>query len=414
MRALSRALLTTSTFPSGESDKVTARFVLDLATHLAAHLRVVVLAPAAPGTRSREQWGDVTVLRYRYFAPARLQVITGGEGVLATLRANRLARAQLPLLVAAQWAVLPGIVRRERIDLVNTHWIVPQGLNAAVWRRVFRLPHVTTAHGADVAFLARSRVGGPLTRFIFSQTDYLIADSEHLAVEVERRLGRPVPHRAIPMGMSQALFRPDGSSLRLRHADDERVVLFVGKLVPKKGVNVLLEAAARLKAMGRRVRVVVIGGGPLEESIRQSLFQLDLIDRVDLKGWVRNDQLPSYYRAADVVCVPSVRDHHGETEGTPVVLQEALGAGAIVVASDISGIPEVVRDGDNGWIVPPSDANALARALMTALDMDDPSRQAMQQAARRTALGHSWERVAEHYLEAFGEAASRYHGNERR
>jgi glycosyltransferase involved in cell wall biosynthesis len=253
-----------------------------------------------------------------------------------------------------------------------------------------------------------------LSRFIFSRTDYLIAASEHLALEVERQLGRPVPHRAIPMGMSQALFRPDGSSLRLRHADDERVVLFVGKLVPKKGLNVLLQAAAQLKARGRRIRVVVIGGGPLEESIRQSLLQFDLIDRVDLKGWVRNDQLPPYYRGADVVCVPSVRDQHGETEGTPVVLQEALGAGAIVVASHISGIPDVVRDGDNGWIVPPGDPKALARALTTALDMDNPSRQAMQQAARRTALGHSWERVAERYLEAFREAASLYYRNERR
>ena len=126
---------------------------------------------------------------------------------------TRLARAQLPLFIAAQWAVLPGIVRRERVDLVNAHWIVPQGLNAAVWRRAFGLPDVTTAHGADVAFLARSRVRGPLTRLIFSQTDYLIGDSEHLALEVERRFGRPVLHRAIPLGMSQALFRPDGGGV---------------------------------------------------------------------------------------------------------------------------------------------------------------------------------------------------------
>jgi colanic acid/amylovoran biosynthesis glycosyltransferase len=126
-----------------------------------------------------------------------------------------------------------------------------------------------------------------------------------------------------------------------------------------------------------------------------------------MKGWVNNHDLPSCYRAADIVCLPSVQDEHGETEGTPVVLQEAMASGALVVASRSSGIADLVRDGENGWSVPPNDAAALARAIAAILALDDTSRERVRAAARQTASGHNWRRVAERFAETFAESAAR-------
>lgn len=390
-------------------DRVSARFVLDLALHLAAHAKVFVLAPAGPRTAARETWDDVTVLRYRYFAPARLQRLAAGEGMVATMRASRLARLQAPMLVAAQWRALPGIVRREGIDLINAHWIVPQGVTAASWRNRLKVPVVVTAHGADVAWLDRAPQGKRIARYVFDRADGFIADSQYLATRTEEIVGRAIPHAAIPMGVATSIFRPGAppGTPATPPSATARTVLFVGKLVPKKGISVLVDAVRRLRDERSDVRLLLIGGGPLEAEIRAQVERLGLNDVVELVGWVKNDELPSHYRAAAVVCVPSIQDAHGETEGTPVVLQEAMASGALVVASRSSGITDVIRDGVNGWSVPSGDAPALAAAISGALALDEPARERIRAAARETAGGHSWERVATRFLETFAESAAR-------
>lgn len=405
--APSRILITTSTFPMSPSDATTARFVLDLAQHLAAHAKVFVLAPGGPHTSARETWGEVTVLRFRYLVPASAQRLAGGEGMVATMRASRFAQLQAPFFVGAQWAALPRIIREERIDLLNPHWIVPQGFTAAHWSRRLGIPSVVTSHGADVAWLARARAGRRVARYVFDRSAGLIAVSRTLAVRTEEILGRPVPHAVIPMGVATSVFRPGERPAALAGDAGARTLLFVGKFVPKKGIEVLLEALQRLRERGVRVRLVLIGGGPLEADLRAQVARLALGPLVTFLGWVPNHELPSYYAAADVVCLPSVQDAHGETEGTPVVLHEAMACGAIVVASRSSGIADVVQDGVNGWSVPPRDAAALASALAGAFAMTAEAREAMRTKARDTASGHAWPRVAARFFEFFREAAQR-------
>jgi glycosyltransferase involved in cell wall biosynthesis len=401
-----RILISTSTFPRNGHDASTARFVLDLATHLSAQREVVVLAPSAPGAPDRERWGDVEVRRYRYFAPARLQRLTAGAGVMSEAGRGLVPGAQVPLLVAAQWAALPRVAREEQVDLVNAHWIVPQGLVGAAWRRRLRVPLVVSAHGTDVRLLSRAPGGAAVARFTLGRADRLLAASRHLAAEAERLAGRALPHEVVPMGVDLGRFAPDGERVELA-APGEAVILFVGKLLATKGVHVLLDALARLSGDGVRARLVVVGDGPERAALAASAGARGLADRVAFRGWMPQADLPPLYRSADVVCVPSTRDARGETEGTPVVLLEALASGAPVVASRMSGIPDVLADGGSGWLVPPGDAAALAGALRAALRLGKDGRAALAASARAAASAHRWDRVAGRYLEAFDEAAAR-------
>lgn len=406
-KAPQHVLITTSTFPMAPDDAVSARFVLDLAQHLTAHCRVTVLAPAGPRTQPWERWGDVRVRRFPYFVPPSWQTLAAGEGMVATMRASWRAKLQAPFFVASQWAMLPDLVRDEGIDLINPHWIVPQGFTAALWRRTLGVPTVVTAHGADVALLGRMRGGPAIGRYVFSRCDGLVSDSSYLAQRTEEIIGRKVLNEAIPMGVATSRFQPSARPAALGAVGAVPVVLFVGKFVPKKGIPVLLEAVGALKGAGRRISLVLIGGGPLEQSLRDIADGLGISDDVRFVGWVKNDELPSYYAAADVVCVPSIQDAHGETEGTPVVLQEALACGGLVVASRSSGIVDVIRDGENGWSVPPGDAPALAAGIAHALAVDTVDRERTRAAARLTASDHRWERVAERYYGFFARAATR-------
>ncbi len=134
-------------------------------------------------------------------------------------------------------------------------------------------------------------------------------------------------------------------------------VLDVGRLVPEKGAPVLLDAVARLAGRGVEVELRLVGGGELEPELRGEIARRGLQHRVTLVGAVGQDEILAQYHWADVFCLPSFQ------EGLPVVLMEAMATGLPVVTSPVNGIPELVRDGRNGRLVPPGRADLLADAL---------------------------------------------------
>lgn len=166
---------------------------------------------------------------------------------------------------------------------------------------------------------------------------------------------------------------PDG-----RDAADPVVLLSVGRAVPKKGYDDLLEALARLPAT-LSWRLVHIGGGPLLPSLRRRAAALGLADRIDWLGPQPQDTVLRHYRRADLFVLASRIAADGDRDGLPNVLMEAQSQGLAVVSTRVSGVPELVVDGTTGVLVPPGDAAALAEAL--AALMVDP--------ARRAALGEA-------------------------
>ena len=107
----------------------------------------------------------------------------------------------------------------------------------------------------------------------------------------------------------------------------------------------------KLKKTGKDFSVIIAGGGPEEDKIKTLAKELDVLDKVSFIGWTNNNELPAYYTASDIVVVPSIFDSKGETEGMPVVVNEALSSGVPVIGSRISGIPDVVIPGENGWLL---------------------------------------------------------------
>jgi glycosyltransferase involved in cell wall biosynthesis len=140
-------------------------------------------------------------------------------------------------------------------------------------------------------------------------------------------------------------------------------MLFVGRLVERKGVEVAVRALACVRR-GLDARLTVIGSGSREPEIRAAISEAGIGEFVDMPGHVRASELVEAYAAADVFVLPAIVDAKGDTEGLGVVLLEALRAGVPVVASEAGGIRDIVRDGETGWLVPPGDSTALARAVL--------------------------------------------------
>ena len=137
-------------------------------------------------------------------------------------------------------------------------------------------------------------------------------------------------------------------------------LLAVGRLVDKKGFDVLIEAIHLVDA---DVHLRIIGGGALRPVLEQRVAHYHLGTQVTFVGRRTHDELPACYAASDVVVVPSVIDARGDRDGLPNVVLEAMGCGRPVIASDVAAIPTAVIDGATGWLVTPGDAEALAAAI---------------------------------------------------
>jgi glycosyltransferase involved in cell wall biosynthesis len=153
-------------------------------------------------------------------------------------------------------------------------------------------------------------------------------------------------------------------------------ILCVGRLVPEKGQAVLVDALERLVARGVDARVTFVGDGPARPALERAIAHRDLGDRVTLTGALGAADVRRHYAEADVFCLPSF------AEGLPVVLMEAMACGLPVVTTWIAGVPELVRHGDDGLLVPPADAERLADAL-ARLAGDEAQRRRLGAAGRR-------------------------------
>ncbi|NAZ85189.1 glycosyltransferase family 4 protein [Kineococcus indalonis] len=189
-------------------------------------------------------------------------------------------------------------------------------------------------------------------------------------------------HRAkmsvVRMGVGADRF-PPSSALRAARPPGPLRVLFVGRLVPEKGPELLLRAARSLRDAGRALEVVLVGAGPLRAALEQEVRERGLQDVVRLQGPVGQDDLPGWYEWADVFCLPSY------AEGVPVVLMEAMATELPVVTTPVAGVPELVADGATGLLVDPGDVPGVAAAI-ERLAQDAPLRHELGRSARERVL----------------------------
>jgi len=364
-------------FPRDDADVITpwlGQFLLGLKGR---GLDVSVLAPSYRGGGTT-RWRGITVHRFRY-APARFERLTHEETAPDRLRAKPWYAGLLPAYVCGG-SLSAFRLGLGRPDIVHAHWPLPHALFGAMTR---------LGSGGDTAVVAsyysvelrwveeRLPLFLPFLRWTMESADAITAISRPTARAVGRYVERPV--RVIPFAAAV----PPSVDSSHRSSGDERgtgsEILFVGRLVERKGVETLVRALAALTSK-RRVRLTIVGEGTREARIRSLIDALELVDRVRLTGALSDLELAAAYDRADLFVLPAVVDAKGDTEGLGVVLLEALRSGVPVIGSRVGGIPDIVIDGETGWLVPPGDPRALAAAIDEALD--DP-----REARRRVALG---------------------------
>jgi glycosyltransferase involved in cell wall biosynthesis len=387
-----KILFLTSSYPRSEDDTASV-FLRYLAEHLADRgLDIHVLAPAN-ATRGTTVECKVVVHRFQYF-PYPFQELAYGSGIIANLQRSPRLWMQVPFFVLAMTYSLLRLIRREQIDLVHAHWIVPQGVVGLVARFVLRIPLMTTAHGAD-AFALRGTFSKFLKRWVVARSDIWTTNTQATSAAIASAQLTPEP-LVIPMGVDVDLFAGgDPTSLRRKLAEDEFLVLFVGRLVEKKGCADLLRALSLLDPPLRcKTTLWIVGDGDERLTLEQNARQLGIEKKVRFWGTISNRRLPQFYAAADLFIAPSIEAASGDTEGQGVVILEAFASHACVLATRTGGIDSVVRDNVTGLLVAPNRPRDIALAIEKLLNDPELRARLVENAFKEVKERYDWKRIA--------------------
>jgi len=328
------------------------------------------------------------VLRFLVTRPA--PVLTSLARAIADTAGN-------PRVLVKTLAIFPKCclfardLQRRRVDLLWAYWASIPG-RAAWWISILTgVPYGTWAHAGNDIYDRRHQTDTALRTIVSGAS--LCCTCNEANVRHFRTILSPqaMAHvHLLPHGIDLAQFEmrtqglPETTSARTDNRPAPGVIrlLSVGRLGPAKGFQHAIEACDLLRKRGLRVHYRIIGEGRLRQELTARIASLGLESNVILTGAIEQHLLPHEYRHADILVMPSVIASHGDRDGLPNVLLEAMSCGLPCIGSDALGIPEAIRNGETGLLVPPGDPTALALAI-ERLAEDPAGARRMALAARR-------------------------------
>jgi len=379
-------------FPRTRSDPITPWLVELIRRQRESGIDARVLAPAYRDGPAVEPFPEIPVTRFRY-APASFETLTHDESVPDRIRNRRSAIGLLPLYLAGGIRAAHD-AGHDQPDVVHVHWPMPHALFGAAARRGSggRTAVVCSYYSVELNWVAQKlRPLLPFLRWTARTADALTAISNSTGSAVRRLAEQPVS--IVPYG---AALDDDGlPSIRPAFSGAGTVkILFVGRLVERKGVEVLVRALAGIASLPD-AELTVIGAGERAEVIQRTARLHGVADRVLLRGTVTRDELVRSYSNHDIFVLPAVVDAKGDTEGLGVVLLEALRFERPVIASELGGIPDIVEDGVTGLLVPSGDSEALGSAIESLAADPEWARQMAKRGRQVARDRFGWDQVLE-------------------
>jgi len=388
-------LVLTSTYPRWQEDTEPA-FVHFLCRQLTSKYRVIVLAPHYPGSLREETVDGIQIYRFRYFFPFAEYLAYDG-GIITNLKNNILKWLLVPFFLVSQSFHMILLARKYKVSLIHAHWVIPQGLLAVICRQCRLVSkHIRilcTSHGGDL-FSLQGGLLETLKRYTFRHCDHATVVSTAMRDRLVS-IGCSTGNITVQsMGVDLTTqFVPDESAVKSRD------IVYVGRLVEKKGVRTLVGSINLLKTNYPELTVTLIGDGPERPDLAQQCQQLGVTDQVNFLGSIPNDRVPEFYQSAKIAVVPSIVAADGDQEGLGLVAVEAMGCGCATIVSDLAALRDVVIDGETGLAFKTGNDTDLAEKINTLMCKPDLSAQ-LGEAGRRSVIDKfDWHTVGARYIE---------------
>lgn len=331
-----KIVILTHTFPRFFGDS-SAPFMGVLAEALSRFAKLYVLIPfdvkLTLPTKARYK-----LLSFKYAFFQKMHLL----GYSRTLQDDK--RIGIKMLLLSPLYILLGsyallrLIRKEKIDLISAHWIIPNGFISFIVSKICKIPYTVTIPGSDIYLASKSKLYFMMAKVAAEGASVVFSDSRRYLNQLSNLKIIPKKTLVINYGVNPAKFKIREKNIKLmkklRIKKEETVLLSVGRIVQKKGFVYLIRAAAILKSRNICFKLIIIGDGNQKQKLIDEINKLKLNDLVILTGTIDYHMLSKYYNLADIFIMPSIKDDEGNIDASPVALMEAMLSGLMVVTTE--------------------------------------------------------------------------------
>jgi N-acetyl-alpha-D-glucosaminyl L-malate synthase BshA len=340
-------------FPKYKGDYY-GSFVFDEAKMLVKKgFEVHVVTQHNPHIPYEEIMDGIHVHRFKWLEPKEFKALVHFNGLIDNFR---LITYIISLFFNLMW-----IIKKYNVNVVHSHSVIPTGFIGVIVAKIMGKPVFITAHGMDVNNFEEKTFFKLLIQFSLNNCNKAIAVSKNLALKM---ISFGVDEDNILIlrnAIDTDRFKPiNNQKIRKIYNinNNDILILFVGYLDTFKGIFELINAFDKIQQDNKNVKLMIVGTGPKKHELKDKITKMNLKNSIIFTGKLRPDEMHDYYQAADIFTLPSY------TEGLPLVVLEAMACGLPVVVSNVGGIPEVINEGENGFLISPKNEEILTKKLI--------------------------------------------------
>lgn len=404
-------LFTTSTLPSSDADPVPA-FVKDEAIwfkKIYPETKITILAPHNAYSRtkkfSKNEYYDE--YRFHYFWPFIWEKLTG-RGIQPALRKNKLLYLQLPGLFVAEFFATWKYARRLKPDMLYAHWFTPQAITGALVAKITKVPFVFDTQASDTIVLKKvpfsKKIVSAVCRIAVSYTapsqqtadKLLYFSTEKNRKDILKKL-HMVPYGTSPVSVSKdAVVRAE----KKYGLKDKKMLYFIGRLVDRKGIDILIKAFSEMSKADSSLVLVIVGDGQDKDALLKLVSESNLDKKVIFTGYINGEERFALLNLASVCVIPSV-NVGDQAEGLPIVFMEAVTNGKIAVITDATGAHEFVKDGKNAFVAKAGSISDLKKKLDQAISKTFQDDKDFQKEVKKLSEDFQWPSIIKRRYKAF-------------
>ena len=405
--------LITHGYPRFPSD-TTAPFIESIAETLQKHgMRVTVITPDTPKFARTTADHSVNLKTYRYFFPRRLQLLGYANTLVNDCELKKYVYLLAPFMCLSATFHLLHLHRKHRFDVIHAHWLLPNGFIGAIVSKLCKIPVVITLHGSDIFVSKLNPIFKAIAKWTLKHTAMVTSVTPAFLPELTA-LGVPEERRClIPNGVDPEVFPPPTPKQltelqnKLSIPEGQHVVFALGRIVLKKGFDILIRALPSVREKCPQTTVIIGGDGSDLERLKALAKEKGVSDIIRFPGTIDRLEVPIYFYLSDLFVLPAVVDPKGNMDGCPIVILEAMACGKPVVSSAISGIPIVVQNDKTGLLVDEKNPDALAAAISSLLKNPEKREQFGRAAQQRIRHELTWAKTIEQFINIYQQHANR-------
>jgi len=385
-------------FPRHQNDRINPWLFETIKRLLHKKLKITVFTSSYKGLKQKEIDG-IEIYRFRYL-PANIEILTHDVAVPERVKMGIKYKLMVIPYMIAGFLNSIWFSFKEDFDIIHVHWPFPHIIFGLILKILKRKPLVCSFHGGEIIFLGNlpyifKKLFGTLLKF----ADFFTVNSsftKNKLMEIIRNTGENrisiVPFGITLKGRNEKNYKENKKGIRL---------LFAGRLIERKGVHILINSFIKVRKFFPDVELIIAGDGPWKEKLENLCAKFNLKENIKFRGHLTSENLEQEYKKSDIFVLPSIHDKKGDTETLGVVLIEAMEFGVPVVATNVGGIPDVVKDGYNGLLVPEKDPDALADAIIKLIKNKELRQELVKNAKKYIKERFSWDVITERLIQIY-------------